>query len=367
MAASGGGNPARHSPVGGAIDRADLEGDPHPALDALRRAEPVSWIPAIDGWLITDRDLVIAAMRDPATFTVDDPRFSTGLVVGPSMLSLEGSRQRRHRRPFVPPFRPAAVQAAQGDEIRGHARRLVEGLRPAGRAELRTELAGPLGRRIERTVRPSTAGSSGPRPLLGAIADSADLTHDELCSNVAVLMFGAVETSEAMTANALFHLLSHPDQLAALRRDRSLLGNAIDESLRLEPAAAVVDRYATADVRFGRPGAEQSIRRGDLVRLSLTAANHDPSTYVDPHRFDIRRPNAAGHLAFVQGPHACIGIHMAKLETAAGLQAVLDLLPGITADDPALARPTGLIFRKPDRLDATWPAGAVAATSCPDG
>ncbi|MGB5758873.1 MAG: cytochrome P450, partial [Acidimicrobiales bacterium] len=205
------------------------------------------------------------------------------------------------------------------------------------------------------TVARSSSPASARPSALGSIAAAADLTPDELCSNVAVVMFGAVETSEAMTANALFHLLSHPRQLAALDQDRSLLANAIEESLRLEPAASVVDRYATADVRFGRPGDEQLIGKGELVRLSLTAANHDPSTFAEPHRFDIRRHNASAHLAFVKGPHACIGAHMATLETAAAVEAVLDLLPGITIDDPASARPRGLIFRKPDRLDATWP------------
>ena len=98
-------------PLGAAITLAQLEADPHPALARLRAHEPVSWLPALDGWIVTRRDLVLQAMRDPETFTVDDPRFSTAQVVGPSMLSLDGSSHRRQRDPFADPFRLDAVRA----------------------------------------------------------------------------------------------------------------------------------------------------------------------------------------------------------------------------------------------------------------
>ena len=78
------------SPVGSALTLDQLQDDPHPVLARLRETEPVSWVPALDGWLVTRRDLCIEVMRNADTFTVDDPRFSTGQVVGPSMLSLDG-------------------------------------------------------------------------------------------------------------------------------------------------------------------------------------------------------------------------------------------------------------------------------------
>src|SRR5919204_847999 len=96
---------APHSPLGAAVTVADLEGDPHPLLAELRAREPVSWLPALGGWLITRRDLALQAMRDAETFTVDDPRFSTGRVVGPSMLTRDGDEHTRHRDPFARPFR----------------------------------------------------------------------------------------------------------------------------------------------------------------------------------------------------------------------------------------------------------------------
>jgi cytochrome P450 len=171
----------------------------------------------------------------------------------------------------------------------------------------------------------------------------------EVTSNAAVMMFGGIETSEGMTTTLFWHLLSNPEQLAAVAADRSLGANAVDESLRLEPAAGRVDRYATADVEL----AGASIRRGDLVIVSLTAANRDPATFADPDKFDISRPNARAHLAFAQGPHACVGSHLARLETQAALDAALDGWPGMEMD-PGATPPTGVIFRKPRSLPVRW-------------
>ena len=74
-------------------------------LARLREREPVSWVPALNAWLVTRRDLAMEVLRDPDAFTVDDPRFSTGRVVGPSMLTLDGDAHVRHRAAFAAPFR----------------------------------------------------------------------------------------------------------------------------------------------------------------------------------------------------------------------------------------------------------------------
>src|SRR3954465_10180692 len=91
-----------------------LERDPHPVLPRLRSSEPVAWVPALGGWLVTRRDLALEAMRSPERFTVDDPRFSTGRVVGRSMLTTEGDEHDRHRRPFAATFRRAHVREQLG-------------------------------------------------------------------------------------------------------------------------------------------------------------------------------------------------------------------------------------------------------------
>jgi cytochrome P450 len=163
-------------------------------------------------------------------------------------------------------------------------------------------------------------------------------------------MFGGIETTEGMIANSILHLLSHPEQRALVDADRTLLPNAVEESLRLEPAAAVVDRYATADVRIG----DASIERGELVTISIAGANRDPDSFPDPDRFDVRRENARHQLAFAQGPHVCIGMHLARLEAHTALRRLLDRLPDLRLDPGHATAPRGLVFRKPPTLHAVW-------------
>src|ERR1035441_6112618 len=113
---------------------------------------------------------------------------------------------------------------------------------------------------------------------------------------------------------------------------------------RLEPAAAVLDRYATAATEFG--GVQ--IERGQLVRLSLAAANRDPALFPAPDAFALDRPPRR-HLAFAQGPHVCVGVHLARLETRVGLTALLSSLPGLrlaAGDVPAIP---GAALRKRPR------------------
>ena len=128
------GNHRGQFPLGAAVTVADLDGDPHVLLRRLREREPVSWLPALGGWLVTRHDLAFRVMRDSKTFTVDDPRFSTARVVGPSMLSLDGAAHRRHRDPFTQAFRGADASASLESFAVATAGRLVAGIRPDGRA-----------------------------------------------------------------------------------------------------------------------------------------------------------------------------------------------------------------------------------------
>ncbi len=368
-------------PIGAAATLEELEDDPHPLLARLRAREPVSWVPALGAWLVTRRDLALAAMRDAETFTVDDPHFSTGRVVGRSMLTTDGPEHDRHRDPFARAFRLEAVRERFTDVVTAETGRLVDAIEPSGAAELRRELAGPLAAAVvlhalgledadpgevlgwydaivaavTRVTAGGEIGDAG-REAFAALSasievpDRGGLTREEAISNAAVLMFGGIETTEGMIANALLHLLSNRDQLALVEADRELLPNAVEESLRLEPSAAVIDRYATRDTELG--GAQ--IRERELVTLSLAGANRDPAVFADPDRFDVRRENARLHLAFAQGPHVCIGMHLARLEAHTAIGLVLDRLPGLRLDPrhPAAAR--GLVFRKPPELRVLW-------------
>lgn len=362
------------------MDLHELAGDPHAALARLRASEPVAWIDGLGGWLVTSRALALEVMRDAERFTVDDPRFTTARVVGPSMLSRDGAEHARHREPYVPGFRRADVHEHLGAVVAAETDRLIDGFAADGRADLRERLAGPLaaavvGHALGLDAQPSTvlrwyaaivdsvqAMTAGAEPsedgraafaeLAAAIgpARHAGLADDEAASNAAVILFGGIETTEGMIATALWHLLTHPGAAERALADAAWLEGAIEESLRLEPAAAMVDRYATGDTSLGGT----AIRAGDLVAISVTAANRDPDAFVDPDRFDPLRANAKRHLAFASGPHVCIGLHLARLEAHTAVRRALERLPGLALDPALSAAPRGLVFRKPPQLEVTW-------------
>ncbi len=97
------------------------------------------------------------------------------------------------------------------------------------------------------------------------------------------------------------------------------------------------------------------MREGDRVLMAFPAANRDPATFGSPDTFDLTRPNARAHLAFAQGPHACVGLHLARLETQSAVEAALDGWPGMRLDAGVMA-PTGVVFRKPRTLPVRWDA-----------
>ena len=383
-------------PLGASITLDDLAGDPHPVLARLRAHEPVSWLPALGGWMVTRRDLAMQVMRDALTFTVDDPRFSTAQVVGPSMLSLDGDAHRRHRDPFAAPFRLDAVRRRFTGVVADETDRLVDAVAPAGEADLRRAVAGPLaaavmtvalgfeqarvdavlrwydaivgsvtaitagdpptedGRRgyaaLRAALAPALHGDPDSSLLAAAAGRAGGLGEERVASNAAVLLFGGIETTEGMIANAVAHLLTHPPALAAVRAEPSVLPGAVEESLRLEPAAAVVDRYATRATALG--GARIGAR--ELVVVSIAAANRDPAVFPDPDAFDPRRANAKLHLAFAHGPHVCLGMHLARLEAHTAVARLLERLPGLRLAPGGDPRPRGLVFRKPAELRVAW-------------
>src|SRR5713101_2366251 len=100
-----------------------LEADPHPVLAALR---PIAWVPVLNGWLVTGRETALHVMREAETFTVDDPRFSTGRVVGPSMLTRDGPEHARHRDPFAEPLKLTAVHERFAPLVEGEVEMLID-------------------------------------------------------------------------------------------------------------------------------------------------------------------------------------------------------------------------------------------------
>lgn len=401
-------------PVGASVTLDQLTDDLHPTLARLRKAEPVSWLPAIGGWLVTDYDVAVGVLREPERFTVDDERFTTGQVVGASMLSTEGADHSKHRQPFEAMFRRGVVLGAT-EAVERRAVDLIKEFVTDGQAELRTRYAAPLAvsviarflgfhddcltdsavegvnRRLlasYRTIVDTVVGlgtgqadpddaaeaitdlgdlldnaSTGDGPLAALVNDGMSHSHavddgalspDQLRSNVAVILFGAIETCEGTTANAISHVLGQSSVLERVRSGSVDVDRVVNESLRLEPAAAVVDRYATASTVIATKADPVAIGAAELVEVSLAAANRDPAVFADPNRFDPDRPRIGHHLAFARGPHVCLGLHLARLQTAVALKVLVRDLPNVILDKSRSTPPRGHIFRKPDQVVVHW-------------
>ena len=379
-------------PVGGSITVDELTESPYAVLARLREHEPVSWLPALKAWWVTRRDLALEAMSNAETFTVDDDRFTTARILGTSMLNLDGLEHKRHRSAFAVPFRPRYLREKLVERIAASATRLWKET-ITGEGEVRTGIAGPLavetildlmGLDVEtkevlswysafgRAITALTVGdevpgevgqtltrlksyvsavmSEGGEGIITNLVNDNILRIEEIPAAVAVILFGAIETSEAMTVNMFWHLFSHPESLARVRKDRSLIPNVINESLRLEPAATWIDRYTTRSVLLG----DVTIPAGELVSISLLGANRDSAFFSNPDKFDIDRPNLSRHLTFVKGPHACLGLHVARAETHAALDAALDWetesSKTLVLDLAQTLAPRGLIFRRVENL-----------------
>ncbi len=181
-------------------------------------------------------------------------------------------------------------------------------------------------------LRASLAAAAGASPLAAA---SAGLSSDEFVSNAAVLLFGGIETTEGMIANAAWHLLTH-----AGRAGRGPGGPVPAGRGRRRVGAAGAGRRRGRPVchrRCGLGGA--AIRAGDLVIVSLAGGQPRPGGLPRPGPLRPDRPNARQGLAFALGPHFCIGAQLARLETEAALGALLDRLPGLRLDAGPPPRP----------------------------
>jgi cytochrome P450 len=183
--------------------------------------------------------------------------------------------------------------------------------------------------------------------LTVAELDGEKLTDDEIYSFIRLLLPAGVETTYRSTGNLLFSLLSRPDQLDAVRNDRSLVPPAIEEALRFETPLLNFTRVATCDTELSGV----HIPAGSTILIMNAAANRDDTRFPDPDTFDIFRKDPRPHISFGSGPHVCLGMHLARLEMRVALNTLLDRLPNLrldpAADDPHIR---GQVFRSPTEL-----------------
>lgn len=175
--------------------------------------------------------------------------------------------------------------------------------------------------------------------LIGVEEAGERLAPDELVAMIAQMLYAGHETTRNLIGNGLFCLLEHPEQLAALRAEPGRVEAAVEEMLRFEPPIIYLSRVVREDCEVA--GVE--LAAGQLVLVSLSAANRDPRRFPDPERFDITREDNR-HLSFGFGAHFCLGASIARMEGLVAFSTLLDRFASIEWDgaEPRWAGDTAL-------------------------
>ena len=182
------------------------------------------------------------------------------------------------------------------------------------------------------------------------------LDEDELQAIAGLVLAAGFETTVNLLGNGIRMLLDAPEQLERLRQSPELWPNAVEEILRLDSPVQLTARVARNDVEV----AGMPVKTGELVLIYLAAANRDPSVFVDPHRFDIERPNAGRHLAFSAGRHFCLGAALARAEGEVGLRTFFDRFPEVRAAGAGSRRDTRVLRGWSSLPVALGPARSMA-------
>jgi cytochrome P450 len=186
--------------------------------------------------------------------------------------------------------------------------------------------------------------------LAHADHEGQQLTDDEIIAFCRLLLPAGAETTYRSSSNLMTGLLTHPDQLHAVRGDRTLLPQAIEEGLRWEPPLLTIMR--TSSEATSVCGVD--LPAGAMLVVNMGAANHDDRRWEDADAFNIFRPQTA-HVAFASGPHMCLGMHLARMETKVAINRIFDRLPNLRLD-PDAEPPyiTGMTFRSPPHLHVVF-------------
>jgi cytochrome P450 len=189
--------------------------------------------------------------------------------------------------------------------------------------------------------------------MVRAQSEDGDRLDDTEIVSLVWLLVLAGQTPTNLVANAVAALLTHPDQLAALRAEPEQMPCAVEELMRwCGPQLLSVPRFARENVTIG----DVTIQAGEAVTVAILAANRDPLVFVDPDRLDFARPaGVSGHLGFAHGPHFCLGAALARVQTDVALRLLLDRCP-----DLRLTGAAEDVTYQPD--PATWRLAALPVT-----
>ena len=381
----------------------ELERDPYPIYARLRDEEPVSWVPAVQLWLVTRYDDVRTVDLSPELFTAATDPSTLNRTMGENMLGSEGSDQQRIRRVVEPPFRPRDVEERTQGMIPKLADGLIDGFELRGEVDLFREFADPMSVRSLRFMlgldevpwedllrwneglMPGLANFEGD-PVKQAPADEASaalgeviervlerlhderdgsvlswmlhydrggdaMTRDEIVANTRLMLSGGLQEPRDLIALVVYALGSNPDQLEEVRSNRSLIKAAVEETLRWAGPVGTSTRQTTEATEL----AGVALEEGALIGAVLSSANRDPRRFTDPDRFDVHRKEGA-HLAFAIGTHFCLGAWFGRHLARVSLGILLDRLPGLRLDPDRPPTLGGWEFRAPDSMWVRWDA-----------
>ena len=357
--------------------------DPHPVYRRLREEHPVHYVEARDLWVLSRHADILAAIKDPESFSSSEGVVPSGFVPEKkTLIVLDPPEHTAMRKAVMRAFTPRRM-AAMSDRVRGFARGLLDRLDEHADAEGRVdvfegftdplpifvmaELLGvdPSERPMFKRCGDAIVYSSGADPatllaaqreltdylevvfaervkhhgddLISVLLTSSDegraLTKDELLGLCFLLLVAGTETTTSALGNALLLLERDRASRKRLVEDPTLLESAVEEILRYDSPVQGLSRVTRRDVRLhGR-----TIPEGARVHLLYASANRDPRAFPDPDRFDIARtPN--NHVAFGFGIHFCLGASLARLELNIGLAEWLRHAPDYTLEVDELER-----------------------------
>jgi cytochrome P450 len=346
-----------------------VDGVPHQALSILRRTDPVHWQP-MDGapgfWAVLRHADVVHVARHPEIFSaniggivIEDVPAPTLNRIRNMLLAMDPPRHSAYRAPLSAHFRPRAIAQLE-QRVREVCRGIMAEARARGEVEFVHEVASQLptrvigelfglpvqdwaylhtlaerntssqdpdlggpdgdyatggtemaayGMELATTRRRSRLGDDLTSAILGAQFGGEPMSDVEFGGFFVQLVTAGNDTSKGTLSSGLLTLLRHPDQLAQLRADRSLLPHAVEEILRYDNPLHYFRRTAVVDTELSGT----RIKAGDKVAMYYTSANRDDDVFDDPQTFNIdRHPNP--HLSFGMGTHFCLGAHLARLE-----------------------------------------------------
>ena len=390
--------------------------DPYPFYKTMRDDFPLFHHAATQSWVLSRCEDVERAFKDPA-FSSKNYDWQLEPVHGRTILQMEGKEHATHRNLLTPAFRGRELQERFVPVIERNARELIDAFRAGGEVDLvaafstrfpinvivemlglprsdhhrfhawytsimaflsnlsgdakvveeglrtRAELAAYMLPIIAE--RRKSPGKDLLSTLCSAEIDGARMSDDEIRGFVSLLLTAGGETTDKAVTSLIKNLVEHPDQLEAVRRDRSLIDAAFAETLRYSPPVHMIMRTPTEDVKM----TGGTIPANNTVTCLIGSANRDERRFAEPDRFDLFRKDldveraytgGANHAAFALGRHFCVGAILAKTELQIATNLLLDAMPDLRLADGSPPE-VGIFTRAPKSLKLRFsPAPAKA-------